>query len=436
MMLTALQTNPGSSVFALHSNSSSSSAQQQDQTNQTPHINGIAAQCAMNKSSTPPPAPSSSSSATNNYQGLTPQLIPMATVPPPHVLIGPGGGYTILPSITSLSGTDATTFGNLASLHPITGGFAQASANTIGVSTNSSSPVTSIQAAYYPNSHHLSSPTPAGRGGEARSAGAALGSGDLYQNPRASPAARQLIEVATTAAASSNSPGAAVVLQHPTAIRTEQHTPRSGTGPSQSRLIQNGNQTTAHGSPDAKPSMNSLLLQQQLQQQQANSAPLRLTRATSNGVLTSSSSDPSLHHSTERLFDPSSEYDSGSRRSSHHGMHLGGGAAPIEIKREPEETNSVLSCGRRHSDSSNCADVGASATNISLGSTTAAASKNSPYPVSALIDVPLITPLNRSSRTSSLSSSLSSFRFGGSLSQLWASQISLSGKISNMKSTG
>lgn len=71
-----------------------------------------------------------------------------------------------------------------------------------------------------------------------------------------------------------------------------------------------------------------------------------------------------------------------------------------------------------------------------LEETTASSSSKS-YQISALIDIPpMAPPLNRASRTSSLSSSLSSFRFGGSLSQLWASQISLSGKINNMKSTG
>lgn len=60
--------------------------------------------------------------------------------------------------------------------------------------------------------------------------------------------------------------------------------------------------------------------------------------------------------------------------------------------------------------------------------------KSHPYSINALIDVPSLT---RSSRTSSLSSSLSSFRFGGSLSQIWATSLnSLSGKLNNMKSTG
>ena len=60
--------------------------------------------------------------------------------------------------------------------------------------------------------------------------------------------------------------------------------------------------------------------------------------------------------------------------------------------------------------------------------------KSHPYSINALIDIP---SLNKSSRTSSLSSSLSSFRFGGSLSQIWATSLSsLSGKLNNMKSTG
>ena len=452
MMLTALHTNPGSSsVFALHSNLAPSNSAQQDQTNHTPRIDGIA-QCAMNKSSsaTPPPSTSSSSAtpSTSNYQGFTPQLIPMATVPPPHVLINPAGGYTILPSITSLGGADGTTVGSLTSLHPIAGGFAQPSANTVGISTASASPITAIQATYYPSSHHPSPPTPGeSRGGGAASAAASSsggGAGDIYQNC-SSPIARQI--ASETTVTTNTTP---VVLQR---SHAEHPSPHSRTGQGQSQLMQNGNQTLSslQAPSESKLSMNSLLIHQQ------DVSPLRSSRVASNGVLTSSSSDPSLHHSSnsiggsvEQLLDPSStssaSYDSGrlshngSRRSSHNNattMHLSG--APIEIKREPDDSPGVLqSCSRRHSDSSNSAAVvvegSSTAASTSLGSTTAMSSKSSPYPVSALIDVPMITPLNRSSRTSSLSSSLSSFRFGGSLSQLWASQIS--GKISNMKSTG
>lgn len=500
MMLTALQTNPGSSsVFALHSSPTPSSAQQ-DQTNRA-HLDNLAAQCGgMNKSSPSPPS-SSTSTTTINYQGLTPHLIPMATVPPSQLLIGSSaGGYTILPSITSLSGTEATTFGNLASLHPIAAagaGFTQAS--------TTAAPITAIQATYYPTGHHPSPPTPVAAGGE-QGRGTSGGRAEMYRS-NSSPGA----QLATSTATSPDS------IHH----HSERHSPHSHsrTGGGHAQILQNGNQTTAptvsvsQNPSDTKPIMDSLLLlqqqQQQLlsqqQQQQVARSPLRASRVASNGILTSSSSDPSLHHSSslnngsssninddgarssERLggmLDPASLSStstssssgssstggggSGLRRSSHNAiMHLSsrvvGGGAPIEIKREPEDSSSassaaggassvvVQSCsghghsgGRRHSDSSSSKDaISAMANNISVSSAGASgagvsssSSKSSPYPVSALIDVPMITPLNRSSRTSSLSSSLSSFRFGGSLSQLWASQISLSGKISNMKSTG
>jgi hypothetical protein len=464
MMLTALQTNPAagsSSVFALHSSPAPSPAHQQDQTNRSAHLDNLTAQCGgMNKSSPSPPSSASSSTTTINYQGLTPHLIPMATVPPQQVLIGSStGGYTILPSITSLGGTEGN-FGNLASLHPIAAagtGFTQGS--------TTSAPITAIQATYYPTGHHPSPPT---REQDRTSGG--RGGAELYRN-NSSPVA------AVTASSSDH--------------HSERHSPHSHsrTG-GHTRILQNGNQTTAsiasQNPSDTKPIMDSLLLlqqqQQQLlsQQQQAASSSLRASRVASDGVLTSSSSDPSLHHSSslatssddsggrnsERLggLDPSPSArgsGSGPRRASYNAIISGsggsGGGAPIEIKREPPEDSCTVitstsstsggmihgsgcSSGRRHSDSSSSVDaVSAVAnSNISISGAVASSSssKSSPYPVSALIDVPMITPLNRSSRTSSLSSSLSSFRFGGSLSQLWASQISLSGKISNMKSTG
>ena len=97
----------------------------------------------------------------------------------------------------------------------------------------------------------------------------------------------------------------------------------------------------------------------------------------------------------------------------------------VRIKQEPmtedTSTHHLPHSTRRNSDSN-------------LEEAVSSSSKS--YQINALIDVPPMAPaLNRASRTSSLSSSLSSFRFGGSLSQLWASQISL-GKINNMKSTG
>ena len=88
--------------------------------------------------------------------------------------------------------------------------------------------------------------------------------------------------------------------------------------------------------------------------------------------------------------------------------------SPAKVKKEGNETM----CSRRKSDA-----------------TTTGEENNLSYPVSALVDIP--SSLTRASRTSSLSSSLSTVRFGGSLSQLWATSLSsLSGKLNNMKSTG
>ena len=94
-----------------------------------------------------------------------------------------------------------------------------------------------------------------------------------------------------------------------------------------------------------------------------------------------------------------------------------------DVKREPSATavnDSAYTCSRPKS-----ADAVAKETSFSGG--------GNPYPINALIDVP--ASLGHGSRTSSLSSSISSFRFGGSLNKLWASQLSLSNKV-NMKSTG
>ena len=101
------------------------------------------------------------------------------------------------------------------------------------------------------------------------------------------------------------------------------------------------------------------------------------------------------------------------RKAPHHSTE----GIPVKVKKESNEPlcvmrNSESITGAKEHDSSKIS-----------------------YPVSALIDIP--GSLTRSSRTSSLSSSLSTVRFGGSLSQLWAASLSsLSGKLSNMKSTG
>ena len=97
----------------------------------------------------------------------------------------------------------------------------------------------------------------------------------------------------------------------------------------------------------------------------------------------------------------------------------------VRVKREPEDvagtSSNLLHSARRNSDSN-------------LEESVSSSSKS--YQISALIDVPpMMSALNRASRTSSLSSSISSIRFGGSLNQLWPPALSV-GKVNDMKSTG
>ena len=268
---------------------------------------------------------------------VTPQLVPMTAMPPPHFLINPGTGYTLVPSVTPLNGKE--TFGSITSLHPM-GQFA-------GITR----PVTAIP--YYQ--------TPV----------------DLYHPPTPSSQQQQ-------------------------ADQTPTHThPTSPPSVIVSDLASNGN-----GSPESKPDINS----------GSDSSASSASGSPGNGTLTDSFSGSCEELNTGSMV---------GRSPTPTGMAAGTTARETEgsmdIKQEPMVTEDVVlpNCTRRNSDS-NVEDM-------------TSAAKNS-YPISALIDVP--TSLTRSSRTSSLSSSLSSFRFGGSLSHLWASQLSLSGKIPNMKSTG
>lgn len=97
-------------------------------------------------------------------------------------------------------------------------------------------------------------------------------------------------------------------------------------------------------------------------------------------------------------------------------------SSPVKVKKETNEPMCTIRNASKDSSGSTASNSSESDNKIS-------------YPVSALIDLP--GSLTRGSRTSSLSSSLSTVRFGGSLSQLWAASLSsLSGKLNNMKSTG
>lgn len=131
MMLTALQSNPAPSVFTrVHNPTSPPSAVDTDCEPST-----LRHSVQMDKTSTAPsPA---------GHQGVTPQMIPIAMVPPPHIVIGPGGSYTIVPSLSSSS---EGVIGSLSSLQPF-GQFTAAGNGKPYV----------IPAAYY--GHHETPPT-------------------------------------------------------------------------------------------------------------------------------------------------------------------------------------------------------------------------------------------------------------------------------------
>ena len=103
MMLTAVQSNPAPSVFTRVHNPASPPPSAMD-TDCEPSTLRHSVQ--RDKTSTAP--------SPVGHQGVTPQMIPIAMVPPPHIVIGPGGGYTIVPSLSS---TGEGVLGSLSSLH-------------------------------------------------------------------------------------------------------------------------------------------------------------------------------------------------------------------------------------------------------------------------------------------------------------------------------
>ncbi len=273
----------------------------------------------------------------------TPQLVPMA-VPPPHFLISPGGGYTLLPSVAPINGGEV--LGGIASLHPL------------GQFAGHGRPVTAIP--YYDIYHqHQQAQQQQQQDGSAHSPAQAHG--------------------VITGGDGAIPNGGTTTVRKPPESKTTTSVP-----PPPPPLVP---VTTTPLSPGETPSP---------------STPKR-RRSNSGGSCLSPE-------------DSSNRFDQSSLEAEEHS---------VQVKKERSGGEELLqSCNRSNSDS-----------RVDEAGTSTGGGSNSSYQISALIDVP--TSLTRSSRTSSLSSSLSSFRFGGSLSTLWASQLSLSGaRVPNMKSTG
>ncbi len=418
MMLTAIPTNPNSSVYAHNHTpsggtpaSSSPSSSQPDSPDPASRSSNHVL-CGMD--SAPPPSCGSSSSGHHeeSKQGPLPSL-PHQVIPihQPFFLGTGSNSYTIIPSFPQQQ------VGAVSALPTHTGGGFSAA----------------VPLSYYHGRLPVNSSQPIGF---------------QQQLTTANPLQSRYLSVVRPP-------------QSQLTTRSILHPSSSPPPPADSILISGIRQPGLISDPSApNPSMESkTILQQQqgslsgsdleanIRSSMINTSSVHRQHSQNDGLPPSSlekgtsSSDPDIHQSVgqhcgdpleQRLLRKRKSHDSYSRSRTVRHVSQSSSTVPedsppssIRVKCEPlGDDPSPVHPGtttRRNSDS-NIEETGLS-------------SKS--YQINALIDVPpMAPPLNRASRTSSLSSSLSSFRFGGSLSQLWASQISLSGRINNMKSTG
>ena len=443
MMLTAIPANPNYSLFAHNRPPPTSSTSQPGSPETDPpppqgsaHIvgGGMDGKAAPGGSSGMAPPHASG-------QGQAPQVIPMSAIQQPF-LVGTGaGGYTLWPSIQQLGNHD----GQLLGIQPLS------ALSTLPRTGTTVQPLAAIPSGYY--------------GRVQAEPGAAMG---FQQQP---------IQLASL---SPPTPLSATGVASPTSSRLPQPPPPhhllvSGTG---SGMIMNCGRRGMEAKPAGLqiPEQQSSVIVEGKMSSVLSPPPSSSSSSSSPAShlphqKASSNSDPDICHRTSvdgssgGLKDAAAENQS-KRRSSHDAAHLSysrsravrhatrsstSSPPPVSassdsrlrpqdvmVKLEPASAadDSALLPHHHHHHAATTSTHARRNSDSNLEETAAASSSKS-YQISALIDIPpMAPPLNRASRTSSLSSSLSSFRFGGSLSQLWASQISLSGKINNMKSTG
>ena len=478
MMLTAIPRNSSSSVFAHNhtpSGTTSSSHSQPGspdsvvQSQSSAHVlRGMNTKASTGSSTTTP-------DHTNEQGHPPPQLIPMTAVHQPFILGAGGAGYTLVPSLSpfgNVSGNDATMFG----IQPL---------GTVSALPRHRATVQQLAAV--PSSYYSRI-----QQSDNLSVGFQQPHQQAHQQPNQQPN-QQLTAISSSQSrhlGTARSPTITQPLPPPHTLLISS----TGTG-----LVMNGNQTAnmelksctvmqpinpdvdpgvIHGEKTSVLSPPSLSSQSSLQEQGTSS----LDKATS-------SSDSDIHHQSDHGRRRSSHSYSRSR-ATHHASRSSSNTLDTKIgksvlvKCEPVGDDPLFipaTTPPSHPVTSihfvtTPPSINPSTTPPTILPSTApptilpstapptihpttthptihpattrrnsdstleesmAGSSSKGYQISALIDVPpMAPPLNRASRTSSLSSSLSSFRFGGSLSQLWASQISLSGKINNMKSTG
>lgn len=437
MMLTAIPTNPSPSVFAHNhtpSVASSSSPSQLDSSDTAPQAQGSAhiLRGGMDSKATSVSAAVAATHTSN--QAHTPaQLIPMTAVHQPFILGAGGAGYTLVPSIHQLGNLSAGSEAPMFGLQPLS---AISTLPRAAAATSASmQPLTTLPMGYYSRVQSEAIPMSFQQ----------LTAASLSP-PMQLTAGRPPTPTPTPTTSTTTTPQ--LVPPPPSHQQHHHHQHHPGTlliSSTGNGVVTNGNLTSGM---EPKPG---LRMGQQMPSSPPSPSPSQLQRESSLDK-TSSSSDPNLHQSVS--MESLNDAESLGRRSDPHIAHSysrsraarqasrsitntqsptaeGGLPKDVLVKREPLGDDTSIPHHHHHS------AVTTRRNSDSNLEETAAGSSSKSYQISALIDIPpMAPPLNRASRTSSLSSSLSSFRFGGSLSQLWASQISLSGKINNMKSTG
>lgn len=442
MMLTAIPANPNYSLFAHNCPPPTSSSTSQPASPETDPLPPQSSTHIVGGGMDGKATPGGSSGMTQphaNSQNQTPQVIPMSAIQQPFLVGTGGGGYALWPSIQQLGNHD----GQLLGIQPLS------ALSTLPRTGTTVQPLAAIPSGYYGRIQaepgatmgfqqqpiqlaSLSPPTPLSATGAASPTSSRL--------PQPPPPSHNLLVSGTGSGVVMNC-GKRGMEAKQAGLQVDQ----------QSSVIVEGKMSSVLSPPSSSSSSSPAA---HLPHQKANSTsdPDICHRATTEG------SSGGLKDTVE---------DQSKRRSSHDAAHLtysrsravrhttrSSTSSPpptsatsdlrlhpqdVMVKLEPSSAadDSALLPHHHHHHHTATTSTHARRNSDSNLEETAASSSSKSYQISALIDIPpMAAPLNRASRTSSLSSSLSSFRFGGSLSQLWASQISLSGKINNMKSTG
>ena len=415
MMLTAIPANPSSSLFTPPIAASSSASQPGSPNSGPPQAQSSAHILrGMDSKATPGGGGGGGSDVGASNQGQSPaHIIPLSAIHQPFLLGTGAGGYTLVPSIQQMgTASDA----HLLGIQPLS------AVSALPRGSTTVQPLAAIPSGYYGRVQSDAAPPVGFQQPIQQPPPPALSSGNPGSAPSETIAPPHHLLLSGT--------GAGVIMNGSSGSNLETK-PVVGLEQTEQGVIVGAKKSVLSPPSSSSPPSQLHLHQKNVLDKSNSSSDPDVFRRTSSGgdSRRRASHDAHLTYSRSRAArhaNRSSVSSPPPPSSSNSDIRL---PPDILVKREPPSTVGddppLHRHARRNSDS----------TLEETGGGAPSSSKS--YQISALIDIPpMAPPLNRASRTSSLSSSLSSFRFGGSLSQLWASQISLSGKINNMKSTG